>query len=119
MILVVAATERELVLVDGAALLCCGIGPVEAGIATANALARERPDALLHVGIAGAAELEAGSVVIGSEAFYCDISDAASLSSSSRSVRPCPFNVGSCRVQSLTEGSIGAAGPSKMIGSRV
>jgi len=32
----------------------------------------------LHVGIAGAPELEAGSVVIGSEAFYCDIVDAAS-----------------------------------------
>jgi futalosine hydrolase len=77
-ILVVAATERELVSVDGAVSLCCGIGPVEAGIATANELARDRPDALLHVGIAGAAELEAGSVVIGSEAFYCDISDAAS-----------------------------------------
>jgi futalosine hydrolase len=78
MILVVAATERELVSADGARTLCCGIGPVEAGIATANALAAERPDALLHIGIAGAPELEAGSVVIGSEAFYCDISDAAS-----------------------------------------
>ena len=78
MILVVAATERELVVVDGASTLCCGIGPVEAGIATAAALSREPPDALLHVGIAGAPELEAGSVVIGSEAFYCDIVDAAS-----------------------------------------
>jgi futalosine hydrolase len=77
-ILVVAATERELVAVDGAATLCCGIGPVEAGIATATALSRDRPNALLHVGIAGAPELEAGSVVIGSEAFYCDIVDAAS-----------------------------------------
>ena len=78
MILVVAATERELVSADGAATLCCGIGPVEAGIATANFLARERPDAVLHVGIAGALELEAESVVIGSEAFYCDIADPAS-----------------------------------------
>ena len=78
MILVIAATERELVSVDGAKTLCCGIGPVEAGISTATALARERPDALLHVGIAGAPELEAGSVVIGSEALYCDIADAAS-----------------------------------------
>jgi futalosine hydrolase len=77
-ILVVAATERELVSADGARTLCCGIGPVEAGIATANALAGKRPDALLHVGIAGAPELETGSVVIGSEAFYCDIADAAS-----------------------------------------
>jgi futalosine hydrolase len=77
-ILVVAATERELVSVDGAGTLCCGIGPVEAGIATAAALAHERPDAVLHVGIAGASELEPGSVVIGSEAFYWDIVDAAS-----------------------------------------
>jgi len=77
-ILLVAATERELVSVDGARPLCCGIGPVEAGIATASALARERPDAVLHVGIAGAPELEPGSVVIGSEAFYSDIVDAAS-----------------------------------------
>jgi len=77
-ILVVAATERELVSVDGVGTLCCGIGPVEAGIATANALARERPDAVLHVGIAGAPELESEAVVIGSEAFYCDIGDPAS-----------------------------------------
>jgi futalosine hydrolase len=77
-ILVVAATEPELVSADGAATLCCGIGPVEAGIATANALARERPDAVLHVGIAGARELEAESIVIGSEAFYCDIADPMS-----------------------------------------
>jgi len=78
MILVVAATERELVSVDGAQALCCGIGPVEAALSTASALARERPDAVLHVGIAGAPDLEPGSVVIGSEAFYGDIVDAAS-----------------------------------------
>lgn len=78
MILVVAATERELASVDGAEKLCCGIGPVEAAIATAVALDRNRPDAVLHVGIAGAPMLEPGSVVIGSEALYCDIVDAAS-----------------------------------------
>lgn len=78
MILVVAATERELVSVDGAETLCCGIGPVEAALSTAAALARERPDALLHVGIAGAPALEPASVVIGTEAVYCDIVDAAS-----------------------------------------
>jgi len=77
-ILVVAATERELVAVDGAETLCCGIGPVEAALATAAALARSQPDALLHVGIAGAPELEPGSVVIGTEAVYCDILDAGS-----------------------------------------
>ena len=78
MILVVAATERELVSADGAATLCCGIGPVEAAISTARALERARPEALLHVGIAGAPGLEPGSVVIGSEALYCDIVDPAS-----------------------------------------
>jgi len=78
-ILVVAATERELVAVDGAETLCSGIGPVEAAISTARALEQaRRPDALLHVGIAGAPALEAGSVVIGAEALYCDIVDEAS-----------------------------------------
>jgi nucleoside phosphorylase len=38
MILVVAATERELDFLDGAATLVCGIGPVEAALATARAL---------------------------------------------------------------------------------
>jgi futalosine hydrolase len=77
-ILVVAATQRELVSVDGAETLCCGIGPVEAALSTAAALERDRPEALLHVGIAGAPLLEPGSVVIGTEAVYCDIVDAAS-----------------------------------------
>lgn len=75
MILVVAATERELASVEGAETLCCGIGPVEAAVATAMRLGEARPDALLHIGIAGAPELEPGTVVIGEEAVYCDISD--------------------------------------------
>jgi futalosine hydrolase len=77
-LLVVAATEREIEAAGGAETLCCGIGPVEAALATAAALERHRPDAVLHVGIAGARELEPGSVVIGSEAIYCDIVDPAS-----------------------------------------
>jgi futalosine hydrolase len=71
-ILVVAATQREL---DGAAdaeTLVCGIGPVEAAAATARALAERRPDAVLHVGIAGARSLAPTAVVIGSEAVYED-----------------------------------------------
>ena len=71
-VLVVAATERELVPVDGAELLVCGIGPVEAAAATARALAERRPSAVLHVGIAGARGLEPLAVVLGSEALYCD-----------------------------------------------
>ena len=75
MILVVAATERELAASGAADTLCCGIGPAESGIRTAMALSGLRPDALLHVGIAGAPELEPLSVVIGSEAHYADIVD--------------------------------------------
>lgn len=72
MLLVVAATERELAPVEGARTAICGIGPVEAAAATARALAEQRPSAVLHVGIAGARGLEPLSVVIGSEAVYCD-----------------------------------------------
>jgi futalosine hydrolase len=72
MILVVAATERELAGAAGAATLACGIGPVEAAAATARALAEQRPDALLHVGIAGARGIPVPQLVIGSEAVYED-----------------------------------------------
>jgi futalosine hydrolase len=72
MLLVVAATERELAPVDAARTVICGIGPVEAAVATARALAEERPSAVLHVGIAGARGLEPLSLVIGSEAVYSD-----------------------------------------------
>jgi predicted 5'-methylthioadenosine/S-adenosylhomocysteine nucleosidase len=71
--LVVAATERELAHVHGFETLACGIGPVEAAIAVTRALARRRPDAVLHVGIAGARALEPLSLVLGSEAVYCDL----------------------------------------------
>jgi nucleoside phosphorylase len=71
-LLVVAATERELAGADGAATLVCGIGPVEAAAATAAALAGGPPDALLHVGIAGARGLAPASFAIGSEAVYED-----------------------------------------------
>jgi futalosine hydrolase len=77
-VLVVAATERELASVQGVQTLVCGIGPVEAALQTALALSRSRPEAVLHVGIAGARGLEPLSVVIGSEAVYCDVVDAAS-----------------------------------------
>ena len=40
--------------------------------ATARALAEERPSAVLHVGIAGARGLEPLTLVLGSEAVYCD-----------------------------------------------
>jgi futalosine hydrolase len=71
-VLVVAATQRELAPVAGARTLACGIGPVEAAAATARALASDPSEAVLHVGIAGARGLEALSLVLGSEAVYCD-----------------------------------------------
>jgi nucleoside phosphorylase len=77
MILVVAATERELAGADGAATLACGIGPVEAAATTARALAEAKPGALIHVGIAGAKELAPPALVLGSEAIYCDIAGDA------------------------------------------
>ena len=78
MILVVAATERELERVSGADTLCCGIGPVEAALQTARALAERQPHAVLHVGIAGARELAPLSTVLGAEAVYCDVVDPSS-----------------------------------------
>jgi nucleoside phosphorylase len=71
-LLVVAATERELEGADGAATLACGIGPVEAAAATAHALTVSRPDALLHVGLAGRRGFAGCELVVGSEAVYSD-----------------------------------------------
>ena len=76
MILVVAATQRELEVAAGAETLVCGIGPVEAAAATALALGTRRPDALLHIGIAGARGLPVASLVIGSESVYEDARSA-------------------------------------------
>jgi len=72
-ILLVAATEAELC---GRAGLACGVGPVEAAAATARALAGDRPDAVLHVGLAGGLGLELGTLVVGTEAVYDDIAAA-------------------------------------------
>ena len=69
-VLLVAATVRELGGRDG---LACGIGPVEAAAATAAALAGRRPDAVVHVGLAGARSLAPPALVLGSEAVYEDI----------------------------------------------
>lgn len=70
-VLLVAATEFELCDQPG---LACGVGPVEAAAATARHLALDPPDAVLHVGIAGARGITPGGLVIGSESVYCDIS---------------------------------------------
>jgi futalosine hydrolase len=77
-VLVVAATERELALLEGVETFCCGIGPVEAALQTARALEERRPDAVLHVGIAGSRTLAPPALVLGSEAVYCDVIDPSS-----------------------------------------
>ena len=69
-ILLVAATEIELCDQEG---LVCGIGPVEAAASTALAITRQAPDAVLHVGVAGARGLTPGRLVVGTESFYCDL----------------------------------------------
>ncbi len=69
-VLLVAATERELCGHDG---LVCGIGPVEAAVTTARALARSAPEAVVHLGIAGARGLEPATLVVGTESVYCDL----------------------------------------------
>ena len=76
--LVVAATERELANIRGADTFCCGIGPVEAALQTAMALAELRPESVLHIGIAGARGIEPPALVLGSESVYCDVIDAGS-----------------------------------------
>jgi futalosine hydrolase len=72
-VLVVAATGRELAAVAGAATLVCGIGPVEAALATARELAERPPDAVLHVGVAGGRGLPVGTGVVGVMAMYIDL----------------------------------------------
>jgi futalosine hydrolase len=75
-VLLVAATAREL---DGRDGLACGIGPVEAAAATARALALRPVDAVLHLGVAGGRGLSPGTLVVGTEAVYCDLSAAIAL----------------------------------------
>jgi len=89
MLLVVAATEAEL-RGAGAAGLVCGIGPVEAALATARALAERPVDAVLHVGIAGAREIEPPALVLGSESVYCDVVDPAFTMARVERVAPDP-----------------------------
>ena len=54
MLLVIAATQKELAGAAGAATLVCGIGPGAAYTATEDAVAEGGATAVLHVGIAGA-----------------------------------------------------------------
>lgn len=76
--LVVSATELELSGVRGLDTFVCGVGPVESALQTARALVERRPDAVLHVGIAGGRGIDAPALVIGSESVYCDVVDPSS-----------------------------------------
>jgi nucleoside phosphorylase len=76
--LVVAATERELALVRGVETFVCGVGPVDAAAATARELAERRPDAVLHIGLAGARGITPPALVLGSESVYSDVIDPGS-----------------------------------------
>jgi futalosine hydrolase len=96
-ILVVAATARELQFVVGAETLVCGIGPVESAIATAGSLAGARPTALLHIGIAGARTLEPPALVLGSESVYADVLDAGSTFPRIDRVEPDPALLATAR----------------------
>ena len=80
-ILVVAATARELAGAREVDTLACGIGPVDAAAVTAGALAERKPDVLLHVGIAGARDIPPPELVIGSEAVYEDAAGGAWVTS--------------------------------------
>jgi futalosine hydrolase len=75
-ILVVAATADELAGAESAETMVCGIGPIDAAAATAQVLAERRPDALLHVGLAGARGLRSATLVIGAAAVYEDARSA-------------------------------------------
>lgn len=86
--LVVAATERELVLLDGLETFCCGIGPVEAALRTARALEERRPDFVVQAGIAGSRTLEPPTLVLGGEAVYCDVIDPGSAMPRVERARP-------------------------------
>ena len=97
-ILVVAATAQELASAEGWLTLQCGVGPVDAAAATAAAIALHRPAVILHVGIAGARRQRAlpfASLVIGSEARYCDVN--ADSKWAPRVIAPSPILLAAAR----------------------
>lgn len=118
MLLVVAATERELDFVEGVETLCCGIGPVEAGVATAYAIGRRRPSAILHIGIAGSHTLEPLSHVIGTEAIYCDVADPKSTLPRVDRLLPDPKLVAAAR-RALPEAQAASIGTTAFVGGGI
>ena len=108
----VAATPRELECAAGAAALACGIGPVEAAAATARALAESRPDAVLHVGLAGGRGIEPGTLVLGSESLYSDLRAEVQLA---RRAEPDPELLAAARA-ALPEARVLPIGTSAAVG---
>ena len=45
---------------------------------TARALAEQQPEAVLHIGIAGARDVAPPALVLGTESVYCDVIDSSS-----------------------------------------
>lgn len=115
-ILVVAATRRELAAPRDWRELCCGVGPVEAAAATAAAIAAHRPDAVLHVGIAGARRgsgLLPPAVVLGEWSRYCDllVPDEMALTS----IAPSPLLLAAAR-RALPEAPLCTIGTTARVG---
>jgi predicted 5'-methylthioadenosine/S-adenosylhomocysteine nucleosidase len=111
-VLIVAATEGELALLEGAETLVCGIGPVEAAARTAHAIAEHRPSAVLHVGVAGSRTLAPLTVVLGSESDYCDLSAAIPVVDRAR---PDPALLERCRA-ALPDVAVVPIGTSAAVG---
>ena len=99
MLLVIAATEKELAGVAGARTLVCGIGPRAAYTATEDAVAEGGATAVLHIGIAGArrgSRIPLLATVIGTQAIDCDgdsepIAPDSRLLAAARSALPDAF----------------------------
>jgi futalosine hydrolase len=74
-LLVIAATQKELAGAEGARTLVCGIGPRAAYTATEDAASEDGITAVLHVGIAGARRasgIPALATVLGTSSVDCD-----------------------------------------------
>jgi nucleoside phosphorylase len=115
-ILVVAATPRELAESHGWSTALCGVGPVDAAAAVAAAIARHRPAAILHVGIAGArrhALLVPPALVIGDDALYCDLEVPERLAP--KRVHPAPMLLDAAR-RAVPEAVVRTIGTSARVG---
>jgi predicted 5'-methylthioadenosine/S-adenosylhomocysteine nucleosidase len=113
-VLLVAATPLELEPFRVTETLVCGVGPVDAAAATALRLAtRPRPSGILHLGIAGARDLGPGTLVLGLDAVYCDLGNAAI--ELVRRVEPDPQLLERAR-EALPEAVVASIGTSASVG---